>query len=484
VRDGTYRDITTDRAVDGGPAFSPDGRWIFFHSDRTGIMNVYAYELATGHVKQVTNVLTGAYAPDVSPDGKTLAYVGYGAGGFDLYAMALDENAWTDAEPYVDEHPAPPPVHARRWTPRPYSPWSTLMPRRYSVEITEGSFGKAVLVNAYGTDITGLHSVAAGIVAEVEMPQVQGSIGYTYSGLPVDFVETAFRSIAPRAGYQIGQYKPTIIQETMGVSSSIAYSMPKAYDSRTVSLSHAFARVGAELPMPIDKLDPAETPVFPSRGLLSTLHVAYSFTNAEHYLYSVGAERGSALGLSLDVTDPILGSDYAGFAANGDFTTYFLMPWFRNHSLALHAGAGTSGGNFPGRGAFYVGGFVDLPVVDVVKNQLIQGGITLRGYPPVTLAGRSYLLGNAEYRFPIVNVDRSDSTLPIFLNRINGALFVDYGSAFDVLDNAMFKTGVGGELWFDVMLAYVASFTFRLGYARGLASLGEGKTYFVAAVPF
>src|SRR5205085_9527601 len=93
--------------------------------------------------------------------------------------------------------------------------------------------------------------------------------------------------------------------------------------------------------------------------------------------------------------------------------------------------AGTSGGAFPGGGAFYIGSFVDLPVVDTVRKILIQGGITLRGYPAIVEAGRSYTLGNLEYRFPIVNIDRGPSTLPIFLNRINGAIFFDYGSAFD-----------------------------------------------------
>jgi Omp85 superfamily domain len=447
-------------------------------------MNVYAYELATGSLKQVTNVLTGAYSPEPSPDGKTLAYVGYGKNGFDLYAMPIDESTWTDAPDYVDTRPEPPPVTQRRFEPKPYSPWRTLLPRRFGVQVTPGSFGQAVVVNAAGGDISGIHAVSATSVIELEKPEIQGSLGYSYSALPVDFSASVFRSIAPRAGYGIGQYKPTVVQETAGVATTLAYGQPKAYDGRSYVVTHAVSRVGANLPMPVDKLDPYETPVIPARGLASTIHFGYAFSNAERYLWSVGPERGYSLSLGLDITDPILGSDFSGFAANGDFTTYIQMPWLRHHSLALHAGGGTSGGSFPGRGAFYVGGFVDLPLVDTVRNLLIQGGITLRGYSPVALAGRSYALGNAEYRFPIVNFDRGDSTLPVFLNRITGAVFVDYGSAFDVFRDARFKTGVGGEMWFDTLLGYVLPFTFRVGYAKGLASLGIDKTYFVAAVPY
>lgn len=484
VRDGSSVEITSDRAVDGNPSFSADGRWLYFHSDRSGIMNVYAYELATGRLKQVTNVLSGAYSPEPSPDGKTLAYVGYSKAGFDLYAMALDECQWTDAPPYVDTHPAAPPVTLRHWEPKPYRPWGTLMPRRYSVQITPGNFGQAIIVAATGSDVTGLHQVSASMTVEVEKPELQGSASYVYAALPVDLGMSVYRTITPRGGYQIGEYKPTVIQENVGIGSTLSYVQPRAFDTRSYSIAHVLSRTGAEFPMPIEKLDPHETPAYPARGLTSTIHLAYSFTNAERYLWSVGPERGYSLNLGFDVTDPALGSQFAGFATNGDFSTYITMPWLKHHSLALHTGGGTSGGTFPGRGAFFIGGYVDLPLVDTLRDLLIQGGITLRGYQPAAVAGRSYLLGNAEYRFPIVNVDRGDSTLPIFLNRITGAVFFDYGSAFDVFRDARFKSGVGAELWFDTMLGYVAPFTFRIGYARGLASLGIDKTYFVAAVPF
>ncbi len=486
VRDGSSRDVTSDRAIDGSPSFSPDGRYLLFHSDRTGIMNVYALELATDRLRQVTNVVSGAYSPEVSPDGKTLAYVGYTKDGFDLYAMPFDESAWTDATPYVDAHPPMPPISTKKYPVVPYSPWRTLAPRRYSIEITPGNFGgQAVIASVAATDITGLHSFSASSVTEFEKPEPQGSIAYAYARLPFDFSVSLFRSITPRGGYQIGErFRPTVVQETAGLTSSIAVGRPSTYESRIYSISHSLARVGAEYPFPAEALDPYETPIIPPRGTASTLSLGYVYSNAERYLWSVGFERGYTLSTSVGLTDPALGSDFSGFSASGDLTTYWLMPWLRHHSLAIHVGGGTSGGTLPGRGAFFVGGFVDLPVVDTLRNFLVQGGFTLRGYPTVALAGRSYALANAEYRFPIVNIDRGPSTLPMFLNRITGAFFVDYGSAFEQFRDAPFKTGVGSELWFDFTLGYAAPFTFRLGYARGLASLGIDKIYWVAAVPF
>ena len=485
VRDGTYRDLTNDRAVDGSPSFSADGRLLYFHSDRTGISNIYALELDTGRLRQVTNVLTGAYMPEPSPDGKTLAYVGYTTAGFDLFAMPIDASTWTEAAPYVDDRPKPAVVPQREWDVKPYNPWLTLIPRRYAVAITQGAYGTAVTMTAAQSDVVGLNAVSLSTVTELEKPELQGSFAYTYGRLPFEVGVSLFRTITPRGGYQLGNnFSPTVNQETVGFASSIAYSRPTSWGSSSYVITHSVSRVGADIPVTISKLDPYETPSYPPRGLASSLHLGYSFTTAERYLWSVGPERGFTLGLSFDLTDPRLGSDFQGFVTNGDLTLYYLMPWLEHHSLAIHAGAGTSGGVFPGRGAFFVGGFVDLPIVDTVRNVLIQGGITLRGYPSVIVAGRSYALGNLEYRFPIANIDHGPSTLPFFLNRITGNVFLDYGSAFDLLDTAQFKTGTGAELWFDSTLGYIASFTFRLGYARGLSSGGIDKVYFVAAVPF
>ena len=54
-------------------SFSPDGSKMYFASDRTGIFNIYSYDLASGEVKQITNVLGGAFMPSVDGNGN-LAY--------------------------------------------------------------------------------------------------------------------------------------------------------------------------------------------------------------------------------------------------------------------------------------------------------------------------------------------------------------------------------------------------------------------------
>ena len=482
---GTYVDITSDRAIDSGPSFTADGRWLLFHSDRTKIVNVFAWETKTGRLVQVTNVLGGAYQPAVSPDGKTLAYVGYTKDGFDLYAMPFAPDSAPLAEPYIDDRPlAPPPPPKLSLTPKPYSPLHTLRPRRYSLQTTPGNYGQRLAVGTDGSDIAGHHAFIASLAVEVERPTLQFDVGYTYGRLPFDVSWRGYRSITPRGGYGVGPEKQVWAQEALGIDTAVSIPLSRAFESHSIGFSYSASRIDGELPIPGGKLDPYETPTVPVRCLIGALNVGWSYSTAQRFAMAVGPEKGFSTSANVSYTNPWLASDYTGFAASANHAMYFLMPWLRHHSVALHGSLGTSGGTFPGKGPFFVGGFVDFPVVDMVRNVLIQGGVLLRGYAPVALVGRSNALFNAEYRFPIVDVDRGLSTLPVFLQRISGAAFVDYGSAFNELETAKFKTGVGGELAFDTTLAHVVGFIFRLGYARGLASGGLDKLYFVAAVPY
>ena len=72
------------------PVFAPDGRSIYFVSDRGGGPQVYRMPAAGGAVQRVT--FDGRYniSPSVSPDGRMLAYIArQGGGAFKLMVMDL-----------------------------------------------------------------------------------------------------------------------------------------------------------------------------------------------------------------------------------------------------------------------------------------------------------------------------------------------------------------------------------------------------------
>ena len=488
--DGSFVEVTHDRAIDGGPVFSPDGKKLYFHSDRTGVMNIYAYDLATKKLDQVTNVINGAQQPTISADGKTLVYLGYTHAGYDLFAMDLDPSKFLPALPYVDDRGSPPPEPRHvPFVRESYNPLHTLVPRHYLVNTQPGDFGQAFAVTVSSSDIMGLHNLSGSIGFETDQADPQFSVNYTYSRLPFDVNASVFRSIAPGPTYSLGKNSVDWVESSVGGSVGINYSIPRAFETHNFSLSYSVSDVFGDIGLAKQPLDPYNTPHLPSENLAATASIGWSYGNAQSYLWSVSPEKGFNASASLDLSHPAIGSDYRGFRAKADFTTYVQMPWKHHHVLALHGGGGFMGGSFPG-GPFYVGGFVDLGPQDQLNSFLnggsflYQSGVALRGYPVAFQTGNYYALANLEYRFPIVNVDRGLSTLPIMLNRISGNVFYDLGSAFSDPLSVNFLSGVGAELWVDTTLGYFAPFNFRIGYARGLSGGGIDKVYFVAAVPY
>ena len=73
--------VTNDRFVDWSPIWSPDGRYLFFSSDRGGSMNLWrvpvdeATGLAKGNPEPVTTPSSNSALITISADGKRLAYV-------------------------------------------------------------------------------------------------------------------------------------------------------------------------------------------------------------------------------------------------------------------------------------------------------------------------------------------------------------------------------------------------------------------------
>ncbi|MBI2058776.1 MAG: PD40 domain-containing protein [Nitrospirae bacterium] len=80
------RPLTYDKTDDRDPIFTPEGT-VIFASDRTGIFNLYELDPKTNQLKQLTNVVTGAFWPSLSPDGKTIYYSYYTSYGYRTYKM-------------------------------------------------------------------------------------------------------------------------------------------------------------------------------------------------------------------------------------------------------------------------------------------------------------------------------------------------------------------------------------------------------------
>jgi TolB protein len=86
---GSRRRISNSSSIDTEPRYSPDGRWLYFTSDRGGSPQIYRMPAGGGEPQRVT--FEGSYnvSPRPSPDGRVLAYVTRNAGKFQVALLDL-----------------------------------------------------------------------------------------------------------------------------------------------------------------------------------------------------------------------------------------------------------------------------------------------------------------------------------------------------------------------------------------------------------
>lgn len=503
VATGAFEEITHDRSMDLNPTFSADGKTLYFASDRSGIFNIYAHDLAAKTLAQVTNVRVGAVQPAVSADGKTLVYVGYTTLGFDLFTMPLDRARFLPAQRAPTDRPdRPTEPGSVAMTRSPYSPLLTIAPRRYLINYKPGSYSaNALELTASGSDVVGNHGIDLTLLIDPEAPSPNFSATYTYGRLPVDLSLRAFHQVSPRT-FKQNDADTKFDEITNGLTAGISYRHLGEFSSHSLGLSFSVANFAGALPFG-SSIDPySSVPGKPSSGNIDIAHLGYAFSNAEGSIETAGAARGFAFNIGLDYGGVATGSTYTSRGASASITGYLPMPWPGYHTVAVRTAGAVSAGNYPRGGNYSVGGY-DLgnnSLPSTLISGAFNGSFALRGYPPRAYSGSSYFLQNVEYRIPLFKPDRGLSTLPVYLRRIDGNLFWDYGGAFDsfnfhtlglfrageIIYTPQLHTSVGGELWLATTIGYQLNVQFRVGYAYGFSveAIPGGQPYFIASSAF
>ncbi len=503
-RTGGYRDIylmdletrqltaiTHDRSLDMEPRFSPDGRWLYFVSDRTEVYNLYAYELATKKLFQATNVVNGVFDPDISPDGKQVAFVGFRAEGYDLELADLDPAHFFEAAPPILDRPESESPKAKPPLPwHHYNPFPTVFPFVFTPYAQPDGYGELLGFHLNGQDVAGRHAWNLDLAFGTgRSDDINFAFNYSYYGLWPSLNIGVARSLGPRSGFIVNGVNQNFDQEdwSFGASADLPV-LRELIASSDVTLSYSVNHSSNHLPTTL--LDPsAITPTQPASGFVAGFGLGWSFSNARRFLYSISPEEGRQVSISLGVGLKVLGSQFDTYSLSWRWNEFIPMPWkrrgFRSQVLALSYAGGVAGGDPRHRGAFYLGGYPPQDLLQSIYDFARPGSATLRGYGYASVSGDQFHVLNIEYRFPIAWIERGYQTLPFYMRRVHSKVFIDYGGAFsNGFSLSQLKLGVGAEVILEIIYGYYFGAALQLGYAYGVNAGGGNQVYFLLNNPF
>ncbi|MBN2358664.1 MAG: PD40 domain-containing protein [Deltaproteobacteria bacterium] len=469
---GELQQLTADRALDLDPVFAPDGR-LLFTSDRSGVFQIHALDLGSGRLTQLSNVVSGAFAPRPTSDGAQIYFVGFTVDGYDLFGLPAERTLDLPGSVSYERplaHPSPQPLQLETSV---YDPLPTLLPHAWIPVLTVDGAGPVLGAAVAGQDAVGVHQYTLQATYGTESGAFNADLGYGYNDLP-----TPVRLGVSRYEYQR--------QLALDLGDETAWTRERGWRIQTTLLlprlrwlnSHVFGvgydvewneRVDA-LPFAPDQARPA----VPWIGRTNALRLQWGYGDLRWFIDSISVERGVSGGLWARLAHPLLGSESVLFELFGHASLYLQVPGLTNHVVAILVQGGYATGPRDQRRLYGVGGIPARNLVEDLVLRVRLGGGYLRGYPSNAFVGDGMLVGSLEYRFPLLVVQRGLSTLPLFFDRAYAVVFGDIGGAwFDTpRSRDLLHRGAGAELRAVTVLGYVMGLELRLGVARGFDAKG------------
>ncbi len=443
---------------EANPCYSPAGDYVFFDSDRSGVVNLYAYHLRSKRLYQVTNVVGGAMMPDVSPDGKKLAYVAYASRGYDIAVMDIDVKTWKEigskdkgVEAGIDARTKNVEVGASTdviMSVHNYDPIPMLLPKFWLPIGYSNENGSQTYIFTLGQDILGQHTYETQLGYDFQAGKPQYSLFYANDQF-VPQIAAAASDSSLLYGFQGSnlwmRHKESSLAFTF-------YNNRLAHEWDSLSFSAGLEQTNISNISSLDAL-----PVKPSMGDINSIFFALNYYNSRQYRKSISPEDGFNASMAISQSSPALGSKY-NFTNYSAKTTAYFPALFKHHVLT------------PALSTFYSKG-----------DQLEQSNFTwkylpIRGYPTTDMAGNKGLLLATEYRFPISYPEIGFLYGSTFFEKIWGKLFYDLGGAtFDPLSNIKLKRSYGAEVILDTALVWNGVLAMKLGYVKGLDADGQEK---------
>jgi hypothetical protein len=398
--------VMEERATDAAPTWSPDGRWVLFTSDRSGVNNIYAFDVRQepGVMFQVTNVLTGAFFPEVSPDGRYIYYAAHHADGYTIERIPFNPDGWwplnygrmTDSTAVVipERSGATQPARA-------YSPWRSALPKFWLPYLQDDSLnGTFIGAVTAGADDVNRHEYYALVAANFDNGRIIGDIEYTFAGFGNPLL-----SLGASREYEILAGESSRREDNVSLRGTFLHPRWRYSAAFTAGVEGVVVR-----------RDSTER-VLDTEDKLIGVVAGAAFGNARRPAYAISPEDGfrlSLLGRRRFDLDPVF-RDATYTELTGMLTGYGAVHafGFAHHVIAARVSALHRSGL--GVGPTDVGGEGDfLPV---------------RGFEDGDRIGFEAWSASLEYRIPVAMIGRGIGLLPFFVDRIGASIFLDAGNA-------------------------------------------------------
>jgi hypothetical protein len=411
--------------------------------------------------RQLTFTAAGATWPELSPDGRTIVFVGYTSEGFDLFAVPYPDSPPESRFPTPGSRTPTPESRVPAVSTPPYAPWKTLAPTSWSPVIDTGNsqFRAGFAVGGY--DVLGYHAYAAAVTWLIDAPSdvirpsrsdPDWAVAYAYDRWRPTFFASASSDTSFFAGAPADDGTPssnTVRQREFGAG--VLFPFRRVRRSTTLSASLVRAR---------DSYSGVDGGRIATRA---AARAASTFTSAHSFGFSISPERGVSAGATLELVRRQLGSDANAAVATADFRAY-LPGVGRSHVLAMRGAAGVSAGDRDMGRTFLLGGAAAGELADFSSDAVRL----LRTFPTASFAGRRAAAINLDYRWPLSRPQRGIGTWPVFLHTIHAAVFADAGHAWTrSFDAAHLKASAGVELSADTVWGYTLPLTLTVGVGWG-----------------
>ncbi|HYD52421.1 MAG TPA: hypothetical protein VEA99_07330 [Gemmatimonadaceae bacterium] len=463
--------LASDVAVVASPAWSADGRLIYFSWDGDGVTNVYSAQYLpwTLHplIRRVTSTQTGMFFPAPSPDGRSIAGVEYTAAGYALGIAPLqrgDSVAMrfsTEGNFAVVQPDSVPMARARSGKPSAdsaerYSPWRTLAPRWW-LPLAESGLGDGTRLGAFtaGNDVVGRHSYAAELLVPTDGSGVVGDLSYRWAGLGQPFVDVALsQDWEYRGTFPATDDYYDIRRRSRDASLALSFLRPRVRQSASLTLA---AGVEERIYETVPALAPSVA-ARPRDNVRPRVVAAAGWSRTDRGPWAISPEQGVTLNASA------LRRWTRGVAASGSHTGIasaagYLpldLPGFSRHVLSARVAGGATDRRTTS--ALEVGG-TSGSVLSLFPGYVLGEGretFGVRGFPSAALTGIRAATATAEYRAPLALPARGFRLLPLFLERTGVTLFGEAGSAWCPPDQArrfLCRWTGGGALPSDTTVA-------------------------------